>query len=856
MSKVVALNACTIVSKNYICYARVLCRSFLEHHPQGRFFVVLVDRNDGHIDPGAEEFTLLEAEDLDNIPDLQGFLFKYTLLECNTAVKPYVLEHLAETHGLDNIVYFDPDILITGSLDPLHELLQQHSVVLTPHLTAPIDDNAYPGEQAILQSGTYNLGFVALRTDATGRTLMRWWQDRLFDKCVVRIADGLFVDQKWMDLTPGLYDDVYILRHPGYNTAYWNLHGRTVEVTPEGPTANGEPLVFFHFSGIRPESLDGVSKHQDRFTLKDIGGAAELYKDYARRVIDAGYFDCRGWPYAFRAFSNGVVIPDSARAYYLEMERKQQQRFAEPFDADATPSFYDHLQEPAGRRPDGLSRFLEHLHRSRPDLSSAFRDPAGADFAAYRGWLFDVGRHQLKLDAAFLAALPKESPADVIQPGGVKRKAKNALKRLYHSAPGRLAKGLFKGVVGAERAKAIRRRLRPQPAAEASGRLEGSRQVVIESPGVNVVGYLDAETGMGEAGRGMVRALEAAAVPTTLHTLGLGVVARREDGEHAGAESDFEHDINLFVLNADQVLPVRDHLGPDVFAGRYNIGLWLWELEDFPAHLEAAFEPLDEIWTPSTFCLDALARVSPIPVRRIPLPISRRPLDPLDRGHFDLTEDAFVALFVFNYLSYAERKNPVAAVRAFRQAFGDDPGRQLVLKTSQKDFAPDAHRALLAAVDGAPNIRLVDDYLSRREIDSLMAAADVYLSLHRSEGYGLTVAESMLRGTPVVATPYSGVTDFFDSTTGWPTAYELLTLERAAGPYPAGSRWAEPDVEHAAELLRAVAAGGDDVARRVDRARRHVEDELSVSAVGARIRATLDVIVRRHKPIPAAGMGR
>ncbi|MEO1085219.1 MAG: glycosyltransferase, partial [Acidobacteriota bacterium] len=632
--------------------------------------------------------------------------------------------------------------------------------------------------------------------------------------------------------------------------------GRTVEVTPQGPTANGEPLVFFHFSGIRPESLDGVSKHQDRFTLKDIGGAAELYKDYAQRVIDAGYFDCRGWPYAFRGFSNGVAIPDSARAYYLEMERKQQQRFAEPFDADATPSFYDHLQAPAGRRPDGLSRFLEHLYRSRPELRAAFRDPTGADFAAYRGWLFDVGRHQLKLDDAFLAALPKESHADVIQPGGVKRKAKNALKRLYHSAPGRLAKGVFKGVVGAERAKALRQRLRPQPAAETGGQPDAAPRLVIESPGVNVIGYLDAETGMGEAGRSMVRALGAAAVPMTLHTLGLGVVARREESEHAGATSSFEHDINLFVLNADQVLPVRDHLGPDVFAGRYNIGLWLWELEDFPAHLEAAFGPLDEIWTPSTFCLDALAKVSPIPVRRVPLPISRRPLEPLDRDHFDLADDAFVALFIFNYLSYAERKNPAAAVRAFREAFGDDPGRQLVLKTSQKDFAPEAHRALLDAVDGASNIRLIDDYLSRREIDSLMATADVYLSLHRSEGYGLTVAEAMLHGTPVVATPYSGVTDFFDSTTGWPAAYELLELERAAGPYSAGSRWAEPDAGHAAELLRAVAADDDDVKRRVDRARRQIENELSVAAVGDRIRSVLDVIVRRHKPIPTAGMGR
>ncbi|MEM1181637.1 MAG: glycosyltransferase [Acidobacteriota bacterium] len=851
-----ALNACTIVSKNYICYARVLCRSFLEHHPQGRFFVILVDRNDGHINPEEEEFTLLEAEDLVNIPELRAFLFKYTLLECNTAVKPYVLGHLADTHGLDNIVYFDPDILITGSLDALDGLLAEHSVVLTPHLTHPIDDGAYPGEQAILQSGTYNLGFVALRTDATGRRLMRWWQERLFDKCVVRIPDGLFVDQKWMDLVPGLYEDVFVLRHPGYNVAYWNLHGRTVEITPDGPMSNGQPLIFFHFSGIRPESLDGVSKHQDRFTLKDIGGAAELYKDYAQRVIDAGYFDCRAWPYAFRAFSNGVAIPDSARAFFLEMDSGGQRRYPDPFEATASPSFFERLQAPAQRRPGGLSTFLEHLHRSRPDLAAAFRDPAGADFPAYRAWLHDVGRHQLKLDDAFLSTLPKESPVEVIQPGGLKRKAKNGLKRMYHGRPGRLAKGLFKRIVGAQRAKAIRQQLRPDPP-PATPQYPSSRpRLVIDSAGVNVVGYLDAETGMGEAGRSMVEALQRAGVPTSLHTLGLGVVARRGDSEYQGLVSDFEHDINLFVVNADQVQPVRDHLGPEVFAGRYNIGLWLWELEDFPTHLEAAFGPLDELWTPSSFCLDAFSRVSPIPVRRMPLPITRRPVDPLDRAHFDLTDEAFVALFIFNYLSYAERKNPAAAVRAFKQAFGESDSHQLVIKTSQMDFAPEAHRALVAEVADAPNIRLVNDYLSRREIDSLMATSDVYLSLHRSEGYGLTVAEAMLRETPVVATPYSGVSDFFDSTTGWPAAYELLELEAAAGPYPAGSRWADPDASHAAELLREIAAGGDPVERRIGRAKRAIEDNFSADAVAKRLRGTLDTIIRRHKPIPSAGLGR
>lgn len=863
-----ALNACTIVSKNYICYARVLCRSFLEHHPQGRFFVLLVDRNDGHIDPAAEEFTLLEAEELTNIPELRGFLFKYTLLECNTAVKPYLLEKLIAEHELENLVYFDPDILITGSLDELDGLVARHSVVLTPHLTHPIDDDAYPGEQAILQSGTYNLGFVALRADDTSRQLLRWWQERLFDKCVVRIADGLFVDQKWMDLVPGLFENVYVHRHPGYNVAYWNLHGRTVEMTADGPSSNGEPLIFFHFSGIRPESLDGVSKHQDRFTLDQIGGAAELYRLYAQKVIDAGYFDCRSWPYAFKDFSNGVGIPDSARALFLELEQSQRKAFGDPFETDpggGQESFFDYLQSPASRRTPGLSRFLEHLHRSRPELRAAFADPAAEDFSAYRAWLLDVGRHQLRLDEAFLQALPREGAAEVMQPGGVKRKLKNTLKRLYHGAPGRLLKGALRKALGAERTRALRQRLRPAPPPAPHASPAQVSRLVIDGPGINLVGYLDAETGMGEAGRSMARAIEAAGLPCSRQTLGLGVLARRDDREFGEAEitprqSDFPHDINLFVVNADQVLPVREHLGPRVFEGRYNIGLWLWELEDFPRHLEAAFEPLDEIWTPSTFCLDALARAAPVPVRRMPLPLKTEAVTEgaaaHDRAHFDIGEQTFVALYIFNFLSYAERKNPIAAVRAFEQAFGDDPSKLLVLKTSQKDFAPEAHSALVRAIGDARNIRLVDDYLSRAEIDSLIELADVYLSPHRSEGYGLTVAEAMLHGTPVIATPYSGVTDFFGSATGWPLRYELVELAAAAGPYPAGSRWADPDVAHAAKLLRRVVSEEDERKRRAERARRLMQEEYSPAAVGQQITKQVERLLRRHRAIPGAGLGR
>ncbi|MEM8962837.1 MAG: hypothetical protein AAGD38_15235, partial [Acidobacteriota bacterium] len=385
------LSACTIVSKNYLAYARVLARSFREHHPDGRFFVLLVDRNDSHIDPADEPFELLEVEDL-TIPERAGFLFKYSIIEANTAVKPYLLAHLFATHDLPRLAYLDPDILVTRRLEPILDGLDRASIVLTPHLDTPIDDDAHPNEQAILQAGTYNLGFIALRrSDAVDR-LLSWWQERLHDQCVVRVEEGLFVDQKWIDLVPGLFtNEVAILPDPGLNVAYWNLHGRELRRDGDDVSVNDQPLYFFHFSGIDPERLEPVSKHQNRFRFGDLDAATQsLYRDYARRVLDAGHREARPWPYAFGTFADGSRIPDVARRLYLNMPPARRERFGDPF-ASGPGSYAAWLNESpkrSKRRPH-LTRLLQHLWRQRPDLQRIFPDPAGEDLSDFSAWALD-----------------------------------------------------------------------------------------------------------------------------------------------------------------------------------------------------------------------------------------------------------------------------------------------------------------------------------------------------------------------------------------------------------------------------------------------------------------------------------
>ena len=396
-SPVAEIAACTIISKNYISYARTLANSFLAHHPGSPFFVLLVDRIDSHFEPESEKFHLTGIDAL-HIPDLSRFCFQYTILELNTAVKPYFLSHLLEEYGFKKLIYLDPDIVITENLSELSRLLDQHSIILTPHLTAQIDDSYKPTELDILLAGSYNLGFLAIGATPTTRTFLKWWQDRLYANCQIAFDKGMFVDQRWIDLVPGLFDGVHILREPEYNVAYWNLHSRSVEFSNGRLTVNGEPCRFFHFSGFDPNEISTISKHQNRFTIDRIGSLAGLFEYYRDLLWSNGYRETRQWPYAFDCFSNDMRIPDVVRAMYRALGQNCG-RFGDPFSADGPHSFFRWLQERVdGEREPGrvITRLWYEIYQGRPDLQRAYPDVLGRDREGFLTWICDkrAGRVQ------------------------------------------------------------------------------------------------------------------------------------------------------------------------------------------------------------------------------------------------------------------------------------------------------------------------------------------------------------------------------------------------------------------------------------------------------------------------------
>jgi hypothetical protein len=196
------LAAGAVVTKSHLSIVRVRAESFRRHHPGARVFVLLVDRNDGHVVPEREPFELIELERL-RIPGLLRLCFQYTAFELNCAAKPFLLAYLLHREHIPRVVYLDSDILVYRELHEAIQLLEEHSVLLTPHLVRDVrDDGKKPGYRDFRASGVYNAGFVGVRNDPVAKRFLDWWSSQVYDRCIADPEIGLFVDQRWLDLVP------------------------------------------------------------------------------------------------------------------------------------------------------------------------------------------------------------------------------------------------------------------------------------------------------------------------------------------------------------------------------------------------------------------------------------------------------------------------------------------------------------------------------------------------------------------------------------------------------------------------------------------------------------------------------
>jgi glycosyltransferase involved in cell wall biosynthesis len=362
-------------------------------------------------------------------------------------------------------------------------------------------------------------------------------------------------------------------------------------------------------------------------------------------------------------------------------------------------------------------------------------------------------------------------------------------------------------------------------------------------PGINFYCPISVVSGLGSASRGWLAALRAAG-------LAVSTVPAHEVFFHQKSVGNSEprarprHPVSLVQINADAV-PRFLHFHARTFASsKYKIGVWSWELPAFRDEWWSELRHFDEIWVPSHFCRRAVQAMTAKPVVVIPSVVSPSASpQPGWRDRLKVASDEFVFLFIFDASSLTERKNPRALMRAFPDAFPGDERVRLVLKISNADSDPGLSRCLDALAARDRRIVVLRQTMEPDELAGLVTTADCYVSPHRSEGFGLTVAEAMASGLPVIATDYSGTVDFLSSEVGFPLRYRLVELDRDHGPYMRGAIWAEPSVAHLQELLRFVMAHPDEAALRGQRARERILRDYSAAAVGRRMIERLTAIV-------------
>jgi glycosyltransferase involved in cell wall biosynthesis len=582
-----------------------------------------------------------------------------------------------------------------------------------------------------------------------------------------------------------------VIASPTFAASYWNLNPKSFAASPRGYEVGGQPLRSFDFRGYDSAKPHLLSKYQGvepRILLSEWNAVGALCDEYREKLTDADLVATKFHGHDFDVLSSGLRIDERMLQIY-------QDALAE-FKHGKSP------EPPSPFGPEGEQGFLGWLN-----------GPAGGTENGVTRYMMAVREDREDVKAAFP------------DPVGAEAKA----FREWYLRFGRDELDLPAAVVPA----------RKNPKVEAADQGMAA---------VNVAGYFRAELGLGVAARAILSALESVAIP--FNTVSFGATANRQNHPFEDRQTNVPADVNLVCVNPDQLETFAEQTGPALRQGRYTVGVWFWEVEDFPKSFHGAFNYVDEIWVATEFMRETFRKVSPKPVFKYVLPIEPPEIDrSLSRADLGLPNQ-FTFLFSFDLLSVLERKNPLGLIRAFTEAFPEGSGPALVIKTINGEKRRLEMEKLRYFARGRSDIIVIDGYLSSVQNSTLTALADCYVSLHRSEGFGLTIAEAMALGKPAMATAYSGNLEFMANENSYLCPYRLCPVGRDREPYPATSQWAEPDTEAAARILREVYANREAAELRGRRAAENIRALQSPGLAGEIIRRRLETIQKRRQNDP------
>jgi glycosyltransferase involved in cell wall biosynthesis len=783
MSPASSLHVCSVATVAQLPSVRVLSDSLRASHPSAEVTVLVLDAGAG--DRDGEELRIVSPDVL-GLPDdlFVKLAMACTASELAATLMPRLVRLLLE-QGAPAVVAIGAETEVFGALDEVVELATAHGVVLVSRTDGPLpDDGLQPDAGEMRMAGPFAQEFVAV--GAGGSTFVRWWCER--QEAAALSRSGADSAGPWTTDVAAVFS-VHTLHDPGAGVSAWNLHSRDLRATDDGYEVAGAPLRWFDFGGYSPDAPHLLSTAFDRprVRLGDAPPLARLCDEHGARLRAAGYTEAAP-RYAYGALADGRQIDTRMRRMYVrglhDATEEGKPEPPSPFAAAGAGEFVGWVTEPVAPPPAPLvSRYLVRVREEDPVLRELYPCIAGEGAEAYLGALRAEG-----------------NPFDV--PDWLLPTEEDLVELMWR------------------RWRARPRGPRPQ--------------------GVNVVGYVTAVLGVGHVARAFSSLLDAAGVPKA-------VVANRETMSQKSVAfetrraGDAAYDVNLLCVNADHTELLAQQLGPEFFGGRRTIGVWAWELEDFPSSSVSAFDLVDEVWVASDFELESIAPVAPKPVRKHPPPVIVPPA-PTDvsRAQLGLPDDRFVFLFVYDFLSTAERKNPVGLINAYARAFGPDDGAVLLLKSINGDQRMEQFERVRRAAEGRPDVIVRDAYLPPELQNALLGHCDAYVSLHRSEGFGLDLAGAIGLGKPVIATGYSGNLEYMDHDTAYLVDYDLVPVGPGNDPYPPESCWASPNLDHAAALMRSVVERPDEARERGCKAAASVATRFSVEVRSAALARMVD----------------
>lgn len=281
----------TVCSANHLAHCKTMVDSFAQYNPAYTILVFLIDKIEGRFDGNfLAPHQLIEIESL-AVNGFAAMAAQYSVIELNCAMKPFVAQYIFEKEQPDTLIYIDSDTLIFNSFATVEAALEQYNILITPHFTQPYPDtDKLPHERDILRSGIYNAGFLAMKNSADTHSFLQWWATHAKHECYYNFAEGMGVDQIWLNLVPLLFNNVGIFKHPGANIAYWNLHERQLTKQNETLVVNEQfPVLFLHISGYQFNQPEVLSRHQNRYTANQLPLLKELLQQYSNAVMQNGY---------------------------------------------------------------------------------------------------------------------------------------------------------------------------------------------------------------------------------------------------------------------------------------------------------------------------------------------------------------------------------------------------------------------------------------------------------------------------------------------------------------------------------------------------------------------------------------